>query len=272
MNPKSREIQNQFQGYKNTPLLWENNAVLGLEQFVLPDRSDIIFNEQVPDNLRLGKRVERFVSQELKQNNKIEILLENKQIQRDKRTLGELDCILVQEGTPVHLEIIYKFYLYDNGVGTTEIEHWIGPNRNDTFFKKLTKLNEKQLPLLYNAHTKPILEALGLDIKTIKQQVCFKAQLFTPYNETLPEFKVLNKDCLIGFYLNYIQLTQLEDCKFYIPSKINWLLAIQTQVNWLNFTTFAQKVATIIDEKSAPLCWVKFPNGITKKFFVVWWD
>jgi len=272
MNPKSKDIQNQYQGYKKTPVLWKDNIVFGLQQFEIPKQNDTVFNDQLSENLRLGKRVERFVSQELKQLLGIDILLENLQVQHDKRTIGELDCILIQNGIPIHLEIIYKFYLYDNHVGSTEIEHWIGPNRNDSLHKKLTKLKEKQLPLLNNEHTKPILEDLKLKVEDIKQQVCFKAQLFTPYNEILPDFTLLNKYCLVGFYIKYAQLEQLRDCKFYIPTKVNWLLEIQTQVHWLNFKAFSQKVTTIVTKKTAPLCWVKFPNGMLKKIFIVWWD
>lgn len=271
MNTNSKDIQNQYQGYKNTPVLWEDDSLFGLQQFKLPRQNDCRFNEQIPDNLRLGKRVERFVSAELDQVSTIEVLLENKQIQHDKTTIGELDCILMQDGAPIHLEIIYKFYLYDNLVGTTEMEHWIGPNRNDTLLKKLTKLKEKQLPLLYSEHTKPILEELELHVETIKQQVCFKAQLFIPYKAKEPQFKLINKVCLNGFYIHSAEINQLKDCKFHIPSKINWLLEVQTQVDWLNFKVFSKQITEITNKKTSPLCWVKFPNGTVQKFFVVWW-
>ncbi len=272
MNSKSQDIQNQYQGYKSTALLWKNNSVFGVTQFEVPKQKDTIFNELLPDNLRLGKCVERFVSHELKQHKEIEVLIENTQVQHDKRTIGEIDCILKQKETPIHLEIVYKFYLYDHRVGTTEIEHWIGPNRNDTLFKKLTKLKEKQLPLLYSDHTKPILNDLELNAQTIKQRVYFKAQLFIPYKAEIPEFKLLNKDCLIGFYIHHTDIEQFKECKFYILTKLNWLLEVQTQVNWVNYKTFSEQITPIVLEKSAPLCWLKFPNGITKKLFVVWWE
>ena len=44
----------------------------------------------------------------------------------------------------IHLEIVYKFYLYDNTIGTSEIDHWIGPNRNDSLREKLEKLKSKR--------------------------------------------------------------------------------------------------------------------------------
>ncbi|MDY7394077.1 hypothetical protein UMM65_02400 [Aureibaculum sp. 2210JD6-5] len=56
MYSKSKDIQNQFQGYINTPLLWKENTVFGLQQLKLPKYNHTIFNEQITNNLRLGKR------------------------------------------------------------------------------------------------------------------------------------------------------------------------------------------------------------------------
>lgn len=270
MDITSKNIQAQYHGYLHTPLLWEN-TVFGLKQFEFSTERETVFNESIPENLRLGKRVERFVSSELQQNKNVTALLENVQVQNEKITVGEIDCILKQNNVPIHLEIIYKFYLFDNRVGTSEIEHWIGPNRNDDLLKKLTKLKEKQLPLLYNPLTKPLLDSLNLKASELQQAVCFKAQLFVPYQKDV-EFTLLNKDCVNGFYVSISDIQQFEDCKFYIPTKTNWLLEVQTQVQWLNYTLFSEKVETITNEKTSPLCWIKFPNGNIQKFFVVWWN
>ncbi len=270
MDAISKNIQAQYQGYLNTPVLW-NNVLFGLKQFQFSSEKATVFNESIPENLRLGKRVERFVSSQLQQNKTITVLLENAQIQDEKITIGEIDCILKQNDIPIHLEIIYKFYLFDESIGTTEIEHWIGPNRNDNLLKKLTKLKEKQLPLLYNSFTKPLLASINLKAIEFQQEVCFKAQLFVPYQKEA-EFKALNKDCINGFYVRISDIEQFTDCKFYIPTKINWLLEVQTQVNWLTYKPFSEKVKTITNQKMSPLCWTKFPNGSIQKFFVVWWS
>ncbi|PHR72875.1 MAG: hypothetical protein COA67_04015 [Lutibacter sp.] len=269
MDTTSKNIQAQYQGYLHTPMLWKN-SMFGLKQFEFSTDKETVFNESIPENLRLGKRVERFVSSELQQNKDVTVLLENAQVQNEKITVGEIDCILKLNNIPIHLEIIYKFYLFDERIGTTEIEHWIGPNRNDSLLKKLTKLKEKQLPLLYNPLTKPLLDNLHLKADEVQQLVCFKAQLFVPYQKEV-EFKELNKDCVNGFYVQLSEINQFTDCKFYIPSKINWLLEVQTQVNWLNYKSFSEKITTIINEKTSPLCWIKFPKGNIQKFFVVWW-
>lgn len=271
MDDVSKNIQIQFEGYKNTPLLWKSNLVFGISQFKITEGKAIVFNAQLSHNLRLGKRVERFVSQELSQDNEIEIILENVQVQQEQRTLGELDCILIKNDIPIHLEIVYKFYLYDSRSGNAEIDCWVGPNRNDTLLKKLTKLKEKQFPLLYSKYTKPILYNAGMIPDSIRQEVCFKAQLFVPYKKDPPKFKLLNKDCLNGYFIRHTEIEQLKDCKFYIPIKVDWLIEVHTHVKWLNFETFTKKILALVNQKTSPLCWVKYPNGTIQKFFVVWW-
>ncbi|MCK0156773.1 DUF1853 family protein [Cellulophaga sp. F20128] len=273
MDLVSKYIQLQFQGYTNTPALWVEDVVCGLSQFEWNRKKTMLFNEALADSLRLGKRVERFVSAELTNDKEITILAENVQIQDNKLTIGEIDCLLKKGPIVFHIEVIFKFYLYDKNVGTTEIGHWIGPNRNDTLLKKLNKLKEKQLPLLYNTHTASVLKGIGIAASEIQQSVIFKAQLFIPYKTKEDiEFSLVNKDCLTGFYIHFSELFQLNSCKFYIPEKINWLLDVQTQVNWMHYPEFYIKMEDSVLHQRSPLCWIKFPNGSSKKMFVVWWD
>jgi len=271
MDLKTKNIQLQYEGFLNTRQLWKNNEVFGLQQFELSNIKSTTFEGLLQKNQRLGKRVESFLSHLLKQDSTIKILVENSQIQNKKITVGELDFLIEHTKRPIHLEVIYKFYLYDTSVGETELEHWIGPNRRDSLVSKLTKLKDKQLPLLYNLFTKPLLTKLNLNSETIKQQVLFKAQLFIPYQAKNIEVKPLNYECINGFYINFNELQQFNNCKFYIPSKINWLQEIQIQTKWQSFEQFLQTIELFLNQKSAPLCWIKHPNGETEKFFVVWW-
>lgn len=272
MDLNSKDIQLQYQGFLNTPQLWKSDIIFGLKQLDLPKIDVIPFNESIEKKLRLGKRVERFVSNLLKQHEGFKILSENCQIQNKKTTIGEIDCIVKKDNQPIHIEIVYKFYLYDNSRGSSELIHWIGPNRNDNLFKKLTKLKEKQFPLLFKSQTKPLLKDLNLIGANIFQQVYFKAQLFLPYNFKLETYTLVNKECIVGFYVRYTELEQFKKCKFFIPSKINWLQEVQTQTSWINFEQFSTKLDPIIKNNTSPLCWIKHPNGELEKFFVVWWD
>lgn len=272
MDLDTSRIQLQYLGFLNTPLLWKSIPVLGMHQLGLNSKKASNFEGNITNNLRLGKRVERFVSHQLEEYNAISINAENIQIQQNKLTLGELDCLLMVNNIPTHLEVVYKFYLYDESVGTSEIERWIGPNRNDSLMQKLTKLKEKQLPLLYAHETKPILDALNINAESIQQRVYFKAQLFAPLSDKDVSFKLLNSDCLIGFYLRLNDLEQFSDCKFYIPTKVDWLMEIQTQIDWIPYELFLLRVDVLLAQKNATLCWIKTPKEKLLKCFVVWWS
>lgn len=271
MYQKQKDLQLQYEGFLQTPFLWHGKGVFDLEQYPTSITQITSLNLEITQKLRLGKLVERFVSFELSQGS-VSILAENIQIQKEKITVGELDCLLLKDKKPIHLEIIYKFYLYDSSVGNSEIEHWIGPNRRDSLIQKLTKLHEKQLPLLYSNYTKSYLDELKLSVDEIIQQVYFKAQLFIPLKDFEKKIKQLNNNCIYGFYIYPRELKQFSDCKFYIPNKHNWLVNPHPNVDWLNLEDFQIKLQQFLNEENAPLCWLKKPNGELFKFFVVWWN
>jgi len=268
MEFNSKNIQLQYQGFLNTGLLWKN-TFYGLEQLVLPPIPTAIFQGTLTKNPRLGKRVESFVSCYLQQFENIKIIHENIQIQKEKITIGELDCILTQAQTPIHLEIVFKYYLFDKTVGTSEIEHWIGPNRTDSLEQKIKKLSSKQLPLLYKEETQ---KQVTIDVANIQQKVYFKAQLFVPYATQDVHFEQLNSACVAGFYMYQHELLQFTECKFYIPSKIDWLLAAHKNIKWMSFGNFKEHTAPLLEAKKSPLCWLKYPNGELSKFFLVFWE
>ena len=264
------DITLQYLGFLNTPNLWLNTSDFKMQQFEITKSISAVSNLE-NHKLRLGNLVERFVSLQLKQDETVSILVENIQIQKDKITIGEIDCLLKKGEQPIHLEIVYKFYLYDATVGTTEMEHWIGPNRKDSLVQKLAKLEEKQLPLLYHNCTKPVLEKLDVQVEEIQQQVCFKAQLFVPFhNQNIP-FKAINASCVTGFYMSQKELPQFADCEFFIPEKLDWLSDIPTHHLWQSYHTFLEALKPLLNQEKAPLCWLKKSNGETEKCFVVWW-
>ena len=197
MHQKTKDIQRRYDGFLQTDCLWKNDAVYSLNQFKIDSKS-IKIDFEINEKLRLGKYIERLVSFQLKQEESVSIVCENIQIQKEKITLGELDCILVKDEKTVHLEIIYKFYLYDASVGETEIEHFIGPNRKDSLVAKLHKLKEKQLPLLYSKESSEYLKSVHLEVNKITQEVYFKGQLFVPFSNRNLQLSILNQTCICG--------------------------------------------------------------------------
>ncbi|WP_147677680.1 DUF1853 family protein [Algibacter pacificus] len=269
MAKHTKDVQNRYDGFLKTPRLWKKDVVFNMYQFEIDSKSDKI-DLDIDDKLRLGKYIERLVSFELSRNTAVKILAENLQIQNGKTTLGEIDCLLLKDKKPIHLEVIYKFYVYDASVGTSEIDHFIGPNRKDALVEKLKKLSEKQLPLLYSKHCESYLETFSLKASEITQQVYFKAQLFIPFGERII-LKTLNQDCIVGFYIKKESLIEFSNCKFYIPKKIDWIIAPHTQVDWLTYSAFIELSNPILERQFSPLFWLKLPNGELKKCFLVWW-
>lgn len=256
MNLVDRKInfQELFEGYQNTHLLWNSSAIYGFEQCCPKYTSKQFINKSEHRKLRLGKWVENFVSFQLQQDSQIKILEENLIIKDNKQTIGELDLLFLKDKQPVHLEIIYKFYLYDNTKSyPNSLSPWIGPNRNDALLFKLEKLKEKQFPLLYKPETIDVLHHYPFDINSIKQLVCFKAQLFLPYENKAVDVSPLSPNCVAGWYLNIEQIKELENFQFYIPEKLEWLSLPKETLDWLPFIQAKTKIMTCIDNKRSPL-------------------
>ncbi|MDX1271850.1 DUF1853 family protein [Bizionia paragorgiae] len=269
MTNTSEEYQKQFSGFFNTPHLF-NSPVNGLEPYTKKPENSFRFHATINPKVRLGQRVERFVTAELLQLPNLSVLVENCQIKNELRTIGELDCLFLDHAKPIHLEIQFKFYLYDPSLGTSEIDHCIGPMRRDTLNEKLNKLKNHQLPLLYAPETKPLLDCLELQAEDITQKIYFKAQLFLPLGESVT-LKTLNPNCVYGFYFHYDDLEQFEDCKFYCPKKTDWLLDVSPAVHWQTYLQILPKLMTYKSEGYSPLIWLKKPNGELSKCFVVAW-
>lgn len=265
------QLTRRFEGYRNTSLLWEEKLD-GLKMFA-PDRPFTGHYPEIPSasRIRLGKLIEQFVLFEIEQDESIELLKSNIQVFRDQITIGELDCLLQQSGVHLHLEIVFKFYLYDPSL-PGELNRWIGPNRNDSLIFKLNKLKEKQLPLLHLAETAQLLAELNLTPEEFDQRVNFKAQLFVPFHAQEASYPLVNRECITGFYIRQSDLELFSDHTFYIPSKLDWLVDPHLEVGWVAADKFEQHLSDLLTHHRSPLCWMQSPDGKLQKFFVVWWD
>jgi hypothetical protein len=273
VNSHDKEIlQEMFNGYQGTPLLWKDKKVFNMEQYVPDSTSKLFIRDKEFNSIRLGNLVEKFVSFQIQNLFNAEIIAENLQINKEKETIGELDLLFLLEQQPIHLEIIYKFYLFDSNADPNDsLGHWIGPNRKDSLIYKLNKLKNRQLPLLFKPEAISAIKSLGIDVAKIKQLTCFKAQLFVPYKSNAEKLKPLNEQCLTGEYFNYNLIESLKNCQFYIPTKLEWLCKIRSNIKWLDFNTAHDKIKKFINENRSPLIWVKQENNSLQKYFVTWW-
>ncbi len=268
---RKSQMKRWFDGFRNTPFLWKE-LLEGLKMYEPGDLSITDYPKVDPGlHIRLGKLTEQFVLFELERNESVQLLKSNIQIFRDQITIGELDCLIRQSEVNIHLEMVYKFYLYDPFV-SKELDRWVGPNRNDSLVLKLNKLKEKQLPLLYHPETQKWLNALGLRSSEFVQRLYFKAQLFVPFDALQSSFRFVSSDCIKGFYVREKDLGLFANNEFYVPAKLDWLVEPHPEVEWIPFQIFRKVISELLASQRSPLCWMKSAEGSIQKFFVVWWE
>ena len=217
----------------------------------------------------LGHSVELFAFDQINRNNSLELLASNIQVIDENVTIGEIDALIQDHDLIAHLEIAYKFYLYDDTRESNGLCNWIGPNRKDNLQLKLSKIKRQQFPLLNKLATKSLLKELHLPIPT-EQFVNFKGQLFLPFNNNI-DVSPLNSDCIYGYYYRLNELEQFAYSKFYLPGKLEWLARPNSMVEWILFDELSVVLEKLFAEKHSPMLWIKSPKGVIEKGFAVWW-
>lgn len=226
-----------------------------------------------PSQQLLGKQAEFLFEHLLKESPEYDILGANIQIQGATETLGEIDYLVFQKSTQsvTHIELACKFYLLDTVLGDSLVEQWIGPNRKDRLSDKLSKLKNKQFPMLYRPETLPNLESLAISAKDIEQKLCLKAFLFLPlqYNSNLlPE---VYRTCVAGTYLKPTEFNNLDpDAQYAFPQKKEWLLPEEAIKHWISFKDAIKQIEHVTKEKQSALVYIKV-DKLIRKVFVVWW-
>ncbi len=262
-----------FEGFVNTPPLWKKQQ-FGLQQFQFPE-IDLSASDTMalPEHLRLGHQMEVVFKNLISSSKAYTIVFSNLLIDEGKIRLGELDFILREERTEqlVHVELAYKFYIIHPEI-SEPIYRLMGPNKRDMFYTKLDKLKDKQFPLLFHKSLAPYWETANIDPITIAQQCCFKAQLFAPYGKTT-SIRPLNTKCIAGTWIRFDVLNSPEfnPCQFYIPRKLEWVIAPHQDVPWKSHFETLMEVNLRMVKENAPMLWVKKPDGTIEKVFVVWW-
>ena len=269
MSQVSNKItQKRFTGFLQTPTLWAHKKINGISQFDL-EKHTFKLTSDFDENLRLGKYVEQFVFEVLSKDSSISFLKSNIQIQKGKQTLGEIDCLLIRNEKPIHLEVSYKFYVVDFSRGGNEIDYCVGPNNRDSLIEKLERLQNHQLPLLFKEDTQSYLD--GFNVNECEQQVLFKGQLYLPWNQKEYRLSILNQDCIAGFYITSKEFLLFKNDKFFIPNKKDWLIRPYSEVSWLNFEQIQVEIKHFHSKNYSPMCWIKKRNGELLKVFVIWW-
>lgn len=269
------KLKLQFKGFLATPPLWKEKDLIRFPEFLMTEViRDLKVDLKIPANLVLGRRIEYFFRYYIDEFSRHRTLAANLQIIQEKITLGELDFLLQDKISAEisHVELVYKFYLYDPSI-STEMERWIGPNRRDSLVRKLDRLTRHQFPLLYRKETRETLKSLQIDPQEVSQKICFKAHLFLPYSQ--PDLKPtgVNAECISGRWLHYLKFTKREfgDHLFYLPKKENWPVDPKFNKQWLDYEEIYPQLQHLLLLKHAPLIWMKTGVDSFDRIFVVWW-
>ncbi|HEA29249.1 MAG TPA: DUF1853 family protein [Leeuwenhoekiella sp.] len=277
-NSIENRLQKQYNGFLNSEVLFKTHFdtldFFELKKILLKS-SELSDDFYMPQNIRLGQRMEFFMEAALKATNH-QIQAKNLQIIHQKKTLGEIDFIIKDpvQNSNFQLEMVYKFYLFDPAIQGTWSQQWIGGNRRDSLYLKLKKLQEKQLPLLYAPETAIYLDELHLKTDVLSQKVCFMGQLFLPYEGDYTFNEHLNPTALKGFWITKKQLNALKPHieKILIPPKNDWVVspALHDE-QWKTYKEQAPILSALLDKKQNALAWMLDKSNVLKCFFLVWW-
>ena len=265
MNNKSR-----ITSILHTPTL--DSSVTGLPTFDLSELdlgTDLDF--PIPTDVRLGHVAESIVSNLIKSSTNYEVLYEHMQLIENNTTIGEIDFILSNRNTKrvIHVELGYKFFLFDPSISSDIVHNWIGPNRNDSLKEKLDKVKNKQFPLLYHSAFAAKLDKVPLE--DITQKLCLLVSFFVPYayENQLPS---AYQQAIKGYYLTGTHFFSLDHSEkaYYIPQKLAWGIDPAEHTNWQTFLQIEAHINKSMAEKRALLCWQKHQDAYAS-FFIVWW-
>lgn len=273
-------IFNQLYGFLQTSPLWKGNQLFDMEQFEIPriklPKSAEFYNSlpNLATQFVLGKRMEIFFKEILNLSKNYEVSLNNRQIFRDKITLGEIDFILqdFKNVQQIHVELVYKFYVYDPSF-SNELDRWLGPNRKDSLQQKITKLKTQQFALLQQPETVNTLAQYDINTSKLIQKVCFKTNLFVPRSLLKKEFQLINNECIAGYYIT-LQEFMKEEFKnhlYFIPPKQDWPVLPGYNQNWDSYLNIQEKLSSLLNINRAPLIWRKINNQTFERFFIIWW-
>jgi len=238
-----------------------------ISELKLPEDLDFSYST----NVRLGHIAEQVFSGLVAASANYELLYENIQLKEGKQTIGELDFIIQNKETKEvsHVELAYKFYLYDPSISEVAIQNWIGPNRRDSLVEKLDKLRNKQFPLLKHSEVTALMS--GVDVVSVSQKLCLLASLYIPYTSE-EEYGVGYQEAIRGFYVNLSEFVSLhhQAKQYYIPHKKQWGIDPSFNRQWQQYEFIKDSLRENVESKQAVLVWQKDGEEFSE-IMVVWW-
>lgn len=131
-----------------------------------------------PAHPRLGLYFEALYECLLRDLLEWRVLVRNLPVRGSQRTLGELDCVVLNPHTGAleHHEVAVKFYL---GYSEADAIRWYGPNARDRLDLKTRRLLEHQSQLTGLPETRAALQAAGIS-GVLQPRIFMPGYLFYP--------------------------------------------------------------------------------------------
>lgn len=230
-----------------------------------------------PANLqrfRLGRHFEQLVGAWVQHHHDWQILKRNLQVFSADRTIGEFDLIVKSGETTEHWELAIKFYLAtDSG---RHLSQWYGPNPEDRFDGKYTRLTTHQLTLARQSAARATL--IDSDIRIDAARGFIKGRLFYPYlkffDASLKSPDEVNPGHEHGWWMSIQELnsrTELQNTRFAILRKIDWLSPITSAypIETLGYTDLIHLVETGMSDYSIHVAILDEQGFETSRGFIV---
>lgn len=278
-NPSNHKTETRFKGFLSAPQFLPEGEHVG--NFEFP--SDINF-EQVEvaeprPGLRLGHVAEHFFEAAIQCTYRYKLLDSHIQVIVEGRTLGELDYIIFdrESRTTTHVELAFKFYLFDPAISGPEAARWMGPNQNDSLLLKLKKLHGRQFPLLLHPAAQILLSQKGIAAGAIQQALCIKGHFFVPFDfqGSLPSAYI---NMVTGVWMRRTDFAQanLQGSVFAPVQKRDWFIDLtkdtpDTCFTWMDKATAIDHIDASHRSGRSLMIWSKHPDHTYQRICVVWW-
>ena len=223
----------------------------------------------------LGSYFETLFSFAIEHLSSLCIVKEHFQVQQAGKTLGEVDALLRDpQGRLLQFEIAVKFYLQRPDLAPHD---WIGPNKQDSLAKKVTRARQHQLTLLKSlAGRQAVDRILGSENEPIADKLLIFGRLFFDLNlaknwqERFTESSVQQELC---GWLRLDNLALLEERYEYakLMTKPHWL-ALPELTQGIAMSELSSLLGGKFRHDDRPInlcCWSEKPNPKPANIFVV---
>ena len=263
-----------FYGFINTKYVKEN-LMKDIDAFSISyPRNDKLVLPLFPERLMLGKRAERYFSALIDASDHYDMVIENVQVFNQNRTIGEFDFIVRRrsDNQLIHVELVYKFYLYVSHSDRDELAEWVGPNRSDSLRLKVDKLAAKQFPLLSTPDGKSRLNEYNLSSSEIVQQLAFYANLFLPMNDQECTH-TMNQDAIEGCWgrIEDVKSVHSDEDRYFVPDKFDWFIRSVPDVDWYSIEIALDLLTFQLKNSRSPMLWKISQDEKFERLFIVCW-